>query len=173
MTSQLVPCPHCDGSGWIRAPSTGRRSSSTGRRGRSGYIEKQMFESSVAALSSNWGGGSPSWRAPTPEFKEALSPGEKRRSTLYHQWSTGDVWVSGLIAGVSGLFVGVPGTIICIAARTKWYWPLLIWTVPPVIMWGLKVKDFFVNDKAVISSQEQERRPEPAPIVKSRRPRRS
>ena len=33
------------------------------------------------------------------------------------------------------------------------------------IMWGLKVKDFFTDDKAVVSSQEQERVAEPAPVV--------
>ena len=163
--NQLVVCEMCGGSGWVKPPSSGRHHSSSGRRGQSGPVTRQMFESSVATLPFNPGQFAPTEQRFDPIDQAPLSPGEERHSTLYHQWSTGDVWVSALIAGMSGVLVGVPGTIICIAAQTEWYWPLLTWTVPPVIMWGFKVVDFFTDDKAIVQHHDQERVAEAPAII--------
>ena len=158
MTRQLVPCPHCAGSGWVKAQPTRRHRGPV-------IVNGQRFDSSVAALATNLGKFPPSSQEFAPEFEGVLSPGESRRSTLYHQWSTGDVVVSGLIAVVSGSLVGLSSVPICIAAHAKWYWPFIIWTGSTTIMWFVKVTDFFTDDKAVIQSQEQERVAEPAPVV--------
>ena len=166
---QLVPCPTCG------QPMTPQLAAMVGQkdtkksqrqpRRRQGRTFETVAAPIAADRGSSWLDRAPALELGQSEDASPLSPGETRRSTLYHQWSIGDVWVSFLLAGMSGVAAGVPGTIICIAAKTKWYVPLLIWTVPPVIVWGFRVKDFFDNDKAVVSSQEQERVAEPAPVV--------
>lgn len=162
MSRQPVPCTHCHGSGWVKGWSTGRRRSAV-------TVNGQRFETTVAALpfssGSNGLNPGPIDRKFDPELAGALSPGESRRSTLYHQWSISDIGTSLALAGVSGTLVGLSSVPICVAFEFKWYWPLIIWTGATTIVWAVKAKDFFDNDKAVLSSQEQERMSEPAPII--------
>ena len=162
---RLTPCPTCGQPMGPELTAMVRQNEQGKTRSRRQRTRSTRFETTAAALSFNPSGFSPSEPEPAPEFAGVLSPGEERDSTLYHQWSRDDVWVSGLLAVLSGVAIGVPGTIICIAARANWYWPLLTWTVPPVIVWGLKIKDFFDDEKAVVSTQHQERRADPAPII--------
>ena len=144
----MIRCETCGGSGWVSAPSGGRRRTKV-------VLNGQTFETSAAALPFNSGGFSPSRQDAPSDFGGMLSPGETRRSTLYHQWSTGDVWVSGLIAIVSGSLVGLSSVPICIAAHVRWYWPFVIWTGTTTIVWVLKAWDFFTDDKAITHHQEQ------------------
>lgn len=99
-----------------------------------------------------------------------LSPGESRTSTLYHQWSLGDVATSFALAGVSGLLAGLSSVPICIAVGAKWYWPLIIWSGSTTIVWGIKVTDFFIDRKAVASENQMDRAPESEPIVTQPQP---
>lgn len=123
----------------------------------------QTFDSSIAALDA---GSLPFGQQPGSFDGNVLSPGETRSSTLYHQWSMHDVWVSLALAAVSGGLIGLSSIPICIAAKIKWYWPLVIWTGSTTVVWAVKAIDFFTDDKAVLHSQEQERRQEqPVPVV--------
>ena len=166
---KLVPCPVCGQSTPKHVVVSYEQMGTKKRRLKPKRSQTRTFETAAAPIAqaapSSWMDRSPVLELGQSEDTSPLSPGETRRSTLYHQWSKDDVWVSGLIAVLSGVAVGIPGTIFCIAAKTEWYWPLLTWTVPPVIMWGLKVKDFFDNDRAITSVQIHERPLEPAPIV--------
>ena len=171
--TQLVPCPTC---GQPMGPQVqamvqqaGGKKRQLGVRRRPSRSNTAHFETTAAPVAldqkPSWLDRKPLLEVGQPEDQSPLSPGEERHSTLYHLWSREDVWVSALIAGVSGVAVGLPGTIICIALKTKWYVPLIIWTVIPTIIWGLKVRDFFKDDKAVISTQDQERVADSAPII--------
>ena len=163
--NQLVPCSHCNGTGWVRAQNPVRNGTKLIVNGREVPSNSTRFETSAAALAPSFGKFPPIEQQLAPIDQGALSPGESRRSTLYHQWSTGDVWVSGLIAIVSGSLVGLSSVPICIAAHVRWYWVPIIWTGTTTIVWVLKAWDFFKDDKAITHHQEQERIPEPAPIV--------
>jgi hypothetical protein len=95
-----------------------------------------------------------------------LSPGEHRLSTVFHQWSLADVATSFALAGVSGALVGLSSVPICVAVRAEWYWPLTIWLGTTTIVWGFRIKDFFIDRKAVVSENKMDRDLEPqAPIV--------
>lgn len=162
MNRQFVSCTHCHGSGWVKVKSRGRRGRPRSTRG-------QRFETTATALpfssGSNGFRSRPTEQRLDPIDQATLSPGEKRSSTLYHQWSTGDVWVSVELALISGVLVGLSTVGICIATSLPWKFVPVTWLSTTAIVWGFKVKDFFTDDKAVIHSQEQERRAEPAPII--------
>jgi hypothetical protein len=84
---------------------------------------------------------------------------------VWRQWSLSDVVTSLALAAVSGTLVGLLAVPICVALKTKWYWPPIIWLGSTTIVWGIKVIDFFIDRKTVASEQRVDRDQEPTPTI--------
>jgi len=134
-------------------------------RSRRQRTRSTRFDSSVAALPFNPSGFSPSEPEPAPEFAGVLSPGETRSSKVYHQWSLSDIGTSLALAGVSGSLAGLSVIGACILTQLPWKFVPVVWLGTTTIIWFVKSSDFFDNDKAIVSVQNQERVQEPAPVV--------
>ena len=164
-TIKLTPCPTCGQPMTPQLTAMVRQNEQGKTKPRWQRTRSTRFESSVAALPFNPNGFSPSEPEPAPEFAGVLSPGEQRSSKVYHQWSVDDIWVSGLLSVVSGSLVGLSAIPVCMAAQASWYWVPISWLGATTAVWFVKSRDFFDNDKAIVSVQHQERRADPAPII--------
>ena len=162
---RLTPCPTCGQPMTPQLTAMVRQNEQGKTKPRWQRTRSMRFESSVAALPFNSSGFSTSEPEPAPEFAGVLSPGEQRSSKVYHQWSVDDIWVSGLLSVVSGSLVGLSAIPICMAAQASWYWVPISWLGATTAVWFVKSRDFFDNDKAIVSVQHQERRADPAPII--------
>ncbi len=170
----LVPCPTC---GQPMAPQVAAMvQQAGGKRHRLKTKHRRVgtrghrFETTAQAVALS---AQPKWQRPEPKPQIAepidgapLAPGEHRKSVVFHQWSLADVGTSLALAAVSGALAGLSVVPICIALKTKWYWPAIIWLGSTTIVWGIKVIDFFDDTKAVTSENQMDRDLEPkAPIV--------
>jgi len=154
MGDLISPCPHCRGAIVVRLIAQ-----------QGGIVSKrasvQSFEFDAQSLLP---AGAPVQGGDAPNVGVALSPGEKRTSRLYHRWTIGDVWTALAISGVWGILISLLVAIICIAAKLKAHWPPIAGLGTTTIIWLFKSLDFFIDKKAIVREDDQERIPEPAPV---------